>query len=83
MGCCFKAISDEHRRKILHILSAGDATAGDIAKKFTISQPTISNHLKILKEADLVCEHKVRQNRIYSLKRGQIKEIIKFLETLV
>ncbi|MCZ6527481.1 MAG: metalloregulator ArsR/SmtB family transcription factor, partial [Candidatus Dadabacteria bacterium] len=53
MGCSFKAISDERRRKILTILGKADANAGDIARRFKISQPTISNHLKILKEAGL------------------------------
>jgi len=82
MGCCYKAIADETRRKILELLSKGKATTGEIGSNFNISNPAISNHLKILKEANLVNERKVSQNRIYSLNRKQVKEIINFLETL-
>ena len=84
MGCCFKAISDEKRRKILQILSKGEATAGEIANKFKISQPTISNHLKTLKEAGLIKERKIRQNRIYSLNRDRLKQVINsFLQDIL
>ncbi|HEX3033636.1 MAG TPA: metalloregulator ArsR/SmtB family transcription factor [Thermodesulfobacteriota bacterium] len=83
MGCSYKAIADENRRKILKILSKGSATAGDIAHNFKISQPTISNHLKILKEAGLIKENRVRQNRIYSLNKEQVKKVRAFLEALL
>ena len=63
IGCSFKAISDERRRTILKILAGSDASAGEIASKFNISQPTVSNHLKILKEAGLIKEQKIRQSR--------------------
>jgi ArsR family transcriptional regulator, repressor of sdpIR and other operons len=83
MGCCFKAIGDERRRKILTILGKGNATAGDIASKFKISQPTISNHLKILKEAGLIKERKVAQTRVYSLSRDRLKKVIDSLEEIL
>jgi DNA-binding transcriptional ArsR family regulator len=83
MGCCFKAIGDETRREILTILGKGSATAGDIANQFKISQPTVSNHLKILKEAGLIKEEKVRQNRIYSLNKDELKKVISSLEEIV
>ena len=83
MGCCFKAISDERRRKILTILGKGNATAGDIASRFKISQPTISNHLKILKEAGLIKERKVAQTRVYSLSRDKLKKVIDSLEDIL
>lgn len=76
MGCCFKAIGDERRRKILSILSKGSASAGEIAGKFNISQPTVSNHLKILKEAGLINEKKMAQSRIYSLNQKRIRKVI-------
>ncbi len=82
MGCCYKAMADETRRKILELLSKGEATAGEIGSNFSISDPARSNHLKILKEANLVNERKVSQNGIYSLNRKQVKEIINFLEML-
>ena len=83
MGCPFKAIADNTRREILEFLSKGDTVAGDIANKFNISKPAISNHLKILKEADLVSEKKVKQNRIYSLNKKQLSKVKTYLETLI
>lgn len=82
MGCKFKAISDERRRTILRMLSRGDMSAGDIAGKFNISQPTVSNHLKILREAGLINEKKVKQNRIYSLNKEELREVIDTLEEI-
>ena len=58
MGSPYKALADDIRRDILNILSKSETKAGDIAGKFKISKPAISNHLKILKEADLVSEKK-------------------------
>jgi DNA-binding transcriptional ArsR family regulator len=83
MGCSFKALSDERRRMILSILGEHDACAGDIARKFSISQPTVSNHLKILKEAGLITEQKIRQNRIYSLHKPGIHSVIETLKSIV
>ena len=82
MGCSFKAISDERRRKILSILGKDEANAGEIARKFKISQPTVSNHLKILKEAGLIKERKVKQNRIYSLNKPKLQKIIETLQEI-
>lgn len=82
MGCPYKAIADDTRRSILESLSKGEIAAGDIANKFNISKPAISNHLKILKEADLVKEKKIKQNRIYSLNKSKLSSIKSFLDIL-
>lgn len=82
MGCPYKAIADDTRRKILEFLSQGETAAGEIAGKFEISKPAISNHLKILKEADIVNERKVRQNRLYSLNSAKIENMKFYLDSL-
>ena len=82
MGCPYKAIADDTRRKILEFLSQGETAAGKIASKFDISKPAISNHLKILKEADIVSERKVKQNRLYSLNSNEIDSMKYFLDSL-
>jgi len=76
MGCCYKAIGDQTRRKILALLSNGEMAAGDIAKRFNTSQPTVSNHLKVLKEANLIQERRHKQNRYYTLNRRELRGII-------
>jgi len=82
MGCPYKAIADDTRRKILEFLSQGETAAGVIASNFDISKPAISNHLKILKEADIVSERKVKQNRLYSLNNSEIDGMKYFLDSL-
>jgi len=80
MGSPYKAIADDTRRDILIHLSKGDSIVGDISNKFNISKSAISNHLKILKEANLVSEKKVQQNRIYSLNKSEIRKMINDLD---
>ena len=53
-GETFKAFSDPVRREILTMLKKGRMSAGDISSHFDMTQATISYHLKLLKEADLV-----------------------------
>jgi DNA-binding transcriptional ArsR family regulator len=60
----FKALADPTRRQILQDLRDGELTAGEIARRFTISAPSISRHLSVLKAAGLVQERR-DANRIY------------------
>ena len=60
----FRALADPTRRQILQDLRAGDLAAGEIAARFTISGPSISRHLSVLKAAGLVQERR-EANRIY------------------
>lgn len=84
MGCHFKALGDESRRKILSILGKnGASSSGEIAKNFTISQPTISNHLRILREAGLIKEKKVKQSRIYTLNEDKFNKLIYTLKDIL
>jgi DNA-binding transcriptional ArsR family regulator len=50
----YRALSDPTRRRILALLRRGDMTAGELAAEFDQAWPTISGHLKVLREADLV-----------------------------
>lgn len=80
----FKALSDKTRREILLLLKQKDMTAGEIADNFSISKPSISHHLSILKQANLVIDIKEGQNIIYSLNTTVVSEVlgwfINFLE---
>ncbi|MCK4812619.1 MAG: winged helix-turn-helix transcriptional regulator [Candidatus Marinimicrobia bacterium] len=70
----FTALSDETRRKILVLLRKGSLTAGEIAGHFDISKPSITFHLKILKEADLLYSKKKGQYVIYTLQVSVFEE---------
>ncbi|MCT4563318.1 MAG: autorepressor SdpR family transcription factor [Maledivibacter sp.] len=76
MNKTFKALSDPTRRKILKLLREKDLTAGEIAEYFNISKPSISHHLNILKNAELVLWEKMGQNIYYSLNSTAVQEIM-------
>jgi ArsR family transcriptional regulator, repressor of sdpIR and other operons len=63
----FKALSDGTRQEILRLLEGRQRTVGEIVGNFNLSQPTISRHLSVLKEADLVVDQRQGQNVIYRL----------------
>lgn len=78
MNKIFKALKDPTRRQILKLLRDKDMSAGEIARHFNMSKPSISHHLEILKNADLVSATKKGQFIIYSLNTTIIDEIINF-----
>ncbi|MCY8673769.1 autorepressor SdpR family transcription factor, partial [Bacillus haynesii] len=61
MNQTFKALADPTRRKILNLLKDRDMTAGEISDQFQMSKPSISQHLKILKQAELIQDEKKGQ----------------------
>ena len=82
MGDVWKAPADPNRRKILSMLKSGEMNAGEIAEKFDMSKPSISNHLNILKQADLVDAEKKGQNVVYSLKTSVLEDMLSVLSSL-
>ena len=78
MGDVWKALADPTRRKILELLKNKSLNAG-IAAEFNMTKPSISNHLSILKQADLVDSEKIGQNVIYSLKTSVLEDMLKML----
>jgi len=77
----FKALNDITRREILDKLREGDMTAGEIADLFNISKPSISHHLDILKQAELVESHRNGQFIHYSLNTAVMDDIINWFLT--
>jgi len=77
----FKALNDITRREILDKLREGDMTAGEIADLFNISKPSISHHLDILKQAELVESHRSGQFIHYSLNTAVMDDIINWFLT--
>ena len=78
MNILFKALNDSTRREILKLLKKKDLTAGEIADKFSISKPSISHHLDLLKQAGLVESVKEGQYIYYSLNTTVMDEILKW-----
>ena len=74
-----KAISDPVRRDILGMLKDGRMSAGDIAKKFNLTDATVSYHLSKLKKADLVCEEKYKNFIYYELNSSVFEEVLTWI----
>ena len=78
----FKALSDPARRRILELLKAGRLSAGDISRHFDMTQATVSYHLKILKQADLIREKREKNFIFYELNLTVLEEIMVWLSDL-
>lgn len=76
MNRLFKALNDPTRREIVDLLKSGDLTAGEIADHFNISKPSISHHLDLLKQADIISSVKKGQFIYYSLNATVLDEVI-------
>jgi DNA-binding transcriptional ArsR family regulator len=63
----FRAVSDPTRRAILELLRTDERTAGDLAAPFAMSRPAISQHLKVLRDAELVSVRSEGRVRVYRL----------------
>src|ERR1700704_4762461 len=72
----FRALADPTRRQILQELKGAELSAGNIASRFPISGPSISRHLSILKNADLISERRVANRIFYRLEAEQIAHTV-------
>lgn len=77
----FRALADGTRRQILSLLRDGALTSGDIAARFDSSWPTISRHLAILREADLVSTERRGQEIYYELNTSVFQDLVQHLLT--
>ncbi|HNX01972.1 MAG TPA: autorepressor SdpR family transcription factor [Candidatus Cloacimonadota bacterium] len=76
----FKALADPNRRKILSLLRKHDSlNAGEIAEHFNISKPAISDHLRILRDANLIFSDKQGQYVNYQLNTSVLEELAAYL----
>ena len=75
----FKALSDSTRREILELLKKGAASAGDIASHFNMTAATISHHLAVLKDAELISDEKRGKFIYYELNTSVIDEIVRWM----
>jgi len=82
LNALFKALNDPTRREILELLKDKDLTAGEIADKFSISKPSISHHLDLLRQAGLVVSVKEGQFIYYSLNTTVMDEMLKWIISL-
>ncbi|MDI2036702.1 ArsR/SmtB family transcription factor [Paenarthrobacter nitroguajacolicus] len=77
----FAVIAEATRRDILVSLRSGDKAVGELVEELAASQPTISKHLKVLREADLVSMRAQGQKRFYALNPKPLAGVANWLET--
>ena len=71
----FTALADPTRRQIIEVLAAGESSFGDLAERFEMSRPAVSQHLKVLRDAGIVASRADAQRRIYRLNDDSLDEI--------
>ncbi len=76
----FQAIADPTRRAILLLLTSQSMTAGAIASNFDTARPTVSKHLQILSECDLLTQEQNGREIYYLINAKKMKEVADFIE---
>ena len=76
----FQALADPTRRAVLDLLRRGSQPAGHIAGAFPVSRPAISKHLRLLRRAHLVREHREGRHRVYELNPEPLRAVDSWLE---
>jgi DNA-binding transcriptional ArsR family regulator len=77
-----QALSDPTRQRIIEMLASGALSSGEIAGRFALSPPAISQHLKTLREAKLVTVRADRQKRIYALDPEGVAEVSAWVDRI-
>src|SRR6476620_5990986 len=75
----FRALADPTRREILKLLRGGELSAGELAKKFDMTKPSMSHHFTVLKQADLVTTRREGQQIIYALNTTVMQDMAAIL----
>src|SRR6201987_1871646 len=76
----FQALADPTRRAVLDLLRRGAQPAGQIAQAFPVSRPAISKHLRLLRRAHLVNEHREGRHRFYHLNPEPLRAVDSWLD---
>jgi DNA-binding transcriptional ArsR family regulator len=76
----FGAIADPTRRYLLDMLRAGERSVQELADHFDVTRPAISQHLRILREHDLVEEERVGRQRFYRVHATALREVFEWVQ---
>ncbi|HKD89235.1 MAG TPA: metalloregulator ArsR/SmtB family transcription factor [Streptosporangiaceae bacterium] len=80
MTSAFEVVAEPTRRRILDLLLAGELAVGELVTSLAISQPAVSQHLRVLREAGLVSSRTDAQRRLYSINPAPLAELDSWLE---
>lgn len=77
-----KALADPIRREILNLLKNGSLTAGEIAEHFDVTMASVSRHLSVLKDADLIRDTRNGKHIIYEINTSVLEDVMLFITQL-
>jgi DNA-binding transcriptional ArsR family regulator len=76
----YAALAEPNRRQILDLLRGGERSVGELVERLQLSQPGVSKHLKVLREAGLVAVRAAGKRRLYALEPEPLAEVDAWLE---
>ncbi|MBJ8347746.1 helix-turn-helix transcriptional regulator [Antrihabitans sp. YC2-6] len=76
----FDVVAEPQRRRIIEVLRTGSASVGDLVERLELPQPTVSKHLKVLRDNGFVNSRADAQRRVYSLQQQPFAELDAWLE---
>ncbi len=79
MTATFEVLAEESRRRILDLLMQGERPVGELVGALSLSQPAVSKHLKVLRDAGLVESRTEAQRRIYRVRAEPLREVDEWL----
>ncbi len=82
IGKTLKALADPIRRDILNMLKSGRLSAGEISSRFSVTDASISRHLSVLKEADLIIDTREGKFIYYDINTSVLEETLLWIENL-
>jgi DNA-binding transcriptional ArsR family regulator len=80
VDAALKALAEPRRREILRLVWDRELASGEIAQQFEVTPPAISQHLRVLKEADLVTERRDGTRRLYRARPEVVRDVRQFLD---
>jgi len=75
VSAVFEVLAEDNRRRILDLLVDEERAVGDLVDRLSLSQPTVSKHLKVLREAGLVEARTDAQRRVYRIRSEPLREV--------
>jgi DNA-binding transcriptional ArsR family regulator len=80
VDAALRAIAEPHRRAILRLVRDQELTAGEIAARFPVTRPAISQHLNVLKDAGLIVERRLGTRRLYRIRPEGLADLRAYLD---
>ncbi len=75
MDSAFTVLAEPNRRALLHLLAGSERTVGELERRLGLSQPSVSKHLRVLREAGFVESRVEAQRRVYQLRPERFREV--------